>query len=262
MVCQTRDTGKLSHWIFQNIGEILDKGTAARGTGLVDFKPCNALILNIYCLHILATDIQYKRHFRVDGAGGQVMRHGFHHAFVQIICCFNQILAITRSGTAHHIYLLMMLLRLILQTGQRLTKSLEAVAFVAAIVRENDATFFVHQHQFGCSGARVNTQVTVLGLKILPVDGRNKSNTLLFFPIFQILFRRKQSRQAADMLLLFLFLLMIAEQAHKIGQGDALFYILHGDECTAPCGNQLRTLRHKHILFLQFQQADKGLFQF
>ena len=162
MVCQTRDTGKLSHWIVQDISEILDKGTAARRTGLVDFEPCNALILNINGLHVLATDIEHKRHFRVDGAGGQVMRHGFHYAFVQIICCFNQILAITRSGTAHHIYLLMMLLRFLFQTGQGLTKSLEAVAFVAAIVRENDATFFVHQHQFGCSGTRVNAQVTVL----------------------------------------------------------------------------------------------------
>ena len=82
----------------------------------------------------MPTDIQHKRHLRVDGAGSQIMRHGLHHPVVQLISSLDQVLAIASSGAADDSDLLVMLLRLSFQTGQGFAEGFETVTLVAAII--------------------------------------------------------------------------------------------------------------------------------
>ena len=82
--------GKVLHGVVQGLGKGFYKGTAARGTGLVELYAVHGAVFDLNTFHILAADVQDTVYLRVKESGGIVMGYRFHLPVVQKESGFHQ----------------------------------------------------------------------------------------------------------------------------------------------------------------------------
>ena len=84
--------------VIQRLREVLNKGAAAGGAGLVEHHVVDGVIADADALHVLTADIEDAVHVGLEEAGGGVVRDGLDLAFVQLEGALNEGLPVT-GGT-------------------------------------------------------------------------------------------------------------------------------------------------------------------
>ena len=81
--------------VVQGVGEVLDEGTAAGRTGLVELYAVHGVIFDLDAFHVLAADVKDAVYVWIKEGSSVVMGDGLHLALVQHQAGFDQGLAVT-----------------------------------------------------------------------------------------------------------------------------------------------------------------------
>ena len=92
--------GEIGDVIAQRLGEGLNKGTAAGGTGLVQHDGVHRAVADLEALHVLTADVDDEVHVGIEVLGSVQVSHRLHKAQVAAEGAFDEILAITDDGAA------------------------------------------------------------------------------------------------------------------------------------------------------------------
>ena len=88
--------------VAQGICKVFDKGAAAGGAGLIQKHGVHGVVLQLYALHVLATDVQHTVHMGVEEGGGGAVGNGLHLPLVQGEGGFQQVLAVAGGAGADY----------------------------------------------------------------------------------------------------------------------------------------------------------------
>ena len=83
MLCKKSGFGEILHGVVQGFGKGFNKGTAARGTCLVQLYAVNGLVADLDALHILSADIYDTVNLRIKESSCIVMGNGLNLALIQ-----------------------------------------------------------------------------------------------------------------------------------------------------------------------------------
>ena len=112
------------------------------------------------CLHVLAADVEDKRHVGQQPCGSSLMRHCLDNAVVEVESSLDQFLAIARRARAHDVECGCAFLCLLLQAFQCFLHGMYRIAEVHAVVAEDDLALMVfvstHHDEFCRRGTRVD----------------------------------------------------------------------------------------------------------
>ena len=95
-------------------------------------------------LHILAADIQYEGHIRVEGSCRSEMGQCLHHTFVATERGPNQVLTVASDHAPRNVWGIITSCKQSLNIFQARLHCLYCVAFVVAIVVEGDSPLLVN----------------------------------------------------------------------------------------------------------------------
>ena len=236
----------------QRIGEVFNKGAAARGTGLVEQHVFHHAALQLDALHVLTADVQHAVHLGVKKGGGGAVGHRFHLALVQTEGRFQQGLAVAGGAGADDAGILGQPLAQLCHGGHG---GFDGVALIVGIEGEEQLPLAADQRQLGGGGACVDAQkaVALIGFQIgLGNDG-------LVVPgaegviVGLIPEQRLQPLELKGHLHPLLQLLQQDVQGQR-NHSFALQRRTHG-------GEQVGVFRVNDVFGGQLEGADKGLFQ-
>ena len=238
--------------IAKRIGEIFNKGAAARGTGLVEQHIFHRMVPQLDALHVLPADVQHTVHLRVKKGGGGAVGHGLHLALVQTEGRFQQGFAVAcGAGTDDAGFRR--------QAASQLRHGVhggaDGVALVVGIEREQQLPLAADQRQFGGGGAGVNAQKAVAPIGLQGRLGHH-GPVMAGAEGFVIGRAFKQRRQPLQLKGHFH---LAAQPLLQLGEQDR--GAAAGLQCRAHGGKQVGVFRVHDGLGRQLQGADKGLFQ-
>lgn len=184
--------GKLLRRISQRTGKGLQKRSASRRTGFVEFHPVQSAPLDEHRLHVLPADVQDERHVGGDLACRGVMGDRLDDAMIQIERCPDQVLSIPGRTTSRNAQLPSAGLGR--KAVQTLAHCPDRISLVGRIVGVQQVFVPVDGYHFGGGRSRVDPYPKFVH-SVFPFPFRNIETVLLGFPLPVVLLRIEDRRQ-------------------------------------------------------------------
>ena len=158
---EQRFGGEALGGVAHGVGEIFQKGAAARGAGFVQQDGVHRAVFQLDALHILPADVQHTVHLGIEKAGGGHMGDGFHFALVQRKGGFHQLFPVARgAGPGNE----RAFRQLFFQFAQGGDGGFQGISLVARVKRPKQFAVFPDQGQLGGGAARVHAQIAGAGI--------------------------------------------------------------------------------------------------
>ena len=250
-----REQGRLGEILdgkIQGFGEGLDKGAAARGTGLVEQDIVDGVVLDADALHVLAADIQDAVYLGVEKGRGVVVGDGLDLALVQQEGRLEQGLAVAGRAAAD-------------DPGVRGQKAADlrhggdgrqqGAAVIIAVEGIEQASVLADQGQLGGRGAGVDPQEAV-SVVVRQVGAPDAGLLVAAAESVVVLLGGEKGIHAADL------------KFHVEPAGQAVRHLRQKDMVVLLCvhgaahgGKEVGVFHIDRVLVIQLQGPDKGVFE-
>ena len=166
---EQRFLGKALGAVAQGIGEVLNKGAAAGGTGFVQQNSVHAAVFQLDALHILPADVQHAVHLRVKKRGGGAVGDGFHLALVQTESRFQEGFSVACGAGAGDVRALG---QLVPETRHGIHGGADGVALIVGVIGKEKLAVAADERHLRGGGTGVNAEETVTPIpgQALPAD--------------------------------------------------------------------------------------------
>ena len=253
MGCIEGFRGKIRGSIAQRCSKILDKRTAAGGTGLVEDHIVHHTIMEADVLHVLTADVQHAVHGRVKEAGSGGVGHCLHLTLIQREGRFQQTLAVAGGAGTHD-----------LRRGRQLLPQrrhsrygrLDGTAVIAGVVGKKQLSVLTDEGQLGGGGTGIDAQEAVAHIVTEPPLSQHRL-LVAMIKVTVLLAAAEQGFQTLDLKIHRHTLLQPFQQVVHSGSFPRLRF-----QRSAQRRKQVGILRIYNMLLIQLQRTDEGLLQF
>ena len=158
MLCKKSGFGEILHGVVQGFGKGFNKGTAARGTCLVQLYAVNGLVADLDALHILSADIYDTVNLRIKESSCIVMGNGLNLALIQQQGSLHQCFAVAcGTGKCNVCIFRKQAVNLLNRTDS----CFQRASVVVAVEGIKQGSVLAYKSSLGGGGTCVNTQIAV-----------------------------------------------------------------------------------------------------
>ena len=256
-----RSEGGVRHLVHrhpQGGGEVLQKGAAAGGAGLVQHDVRDHAALQPDGLHVLAADVQQKRGVREEAAAAPGVGHGLYRVVVGVKGRREHLLAVAGGAQAQHFQLDAHFFIFLRQGQQALPDHLQRLPLVVGVESVRHLLVLVYKDALGGGGAGVDADVPPQNLPVRGIHRPAQLRPVAAEKDLPLLVAGKEGPAGAGGP--FGLGRGLVQPLHGLCQGHGV--LLSGEQLVdgdggAPGHDGLRVVRSNDIPFLQIQPLRK-----